>query len=216
MNIKKILKYILFILIIATGALMGVPLSSCIHESGHFIPAYIFDKSQINQTRCFIPENFFSKEAIMNLVPTGEVTYNKSVFEAFPFYQALITTIMGPIFQLILFIFLLFVLNKSLKRQKEQNSTKYLLLTLFLFGLVFGSSQLTIGWVRDINLILLQYTNNMSLITSAILGIYYMISLFYYFIVVSFVFRFGFILLPKAEKRFKSNKLFRLIFGRTT
>jgi hypothetical protein len=215
MNIKKILKYILFILIIATGTLIGVPISSCTHELGHFIPAYIFDKNQINNTRCFISENFFSKEAIMGLVPTGEVTYNKPVFKAFPFYQALITTIMGPIFQLILFIFLLFILNKSLKKQKEQNS-KYLFMTIFIFGLIFGSSQITIGWVRDINLILLQYTANMSFITSVILGVYYTISLLYYFIVISFVFRLGFVLRPKAEKMFKSNKLFRVLFGKTT
>jgi len=217
MNRNKFLKYSLFSLVFSViiAVFLGVPINTCIHELGHYSAAYIFDKSQINDSKCFIPENFFSTEAFGDFVVAGQVTYNKPVFDAFPFYQAVVTTLAGPILQLAFFIILLLVLDSMLKH-KSNNNWNYILRISFVLGLIFGSSQLTVGWIRDVNLILVQYTTNFSILAIIILGIYYLAMLSYYFIVISFVFRFWFILAPSIEKKFKSNRTFMKIFGRTT
>lgn len=203
--------YLPIIILFLIGGIIGAPLNSCIHEAGHFIPAYIFDKSQINQTQCFIPESYYT----LNIAATtvGQVTLIKPAFEAYPFYQALIILSSGQMVDLLFFIPLLVLLNHLIKK-KCKSLYRYSLSVAFPLGLMLGSMQVTIGWWGDVNQILLQYTTNMFILNVVMRSILTLATLSFLYIASVMALRFSFALRPIARKKIMKNKTMNFLFGR--
>jgi hypothetical protein len=203
--------YLPIIVLFSIGAFVGAPLNSCIHEAGHFISAYIFDKSQINQTQCFIPEQYYTLNLAASTV--GRVTLIKPAFEAYPFYQALIILLSGQMVDLLFFISLLVLLNHLITR-KSKSLYRYSLKVAFPLGLMLGSMQVTIGWWGDVNQILLQYTTDMFILNVVMRSMLALATLSFLYIASVMTLRFAFVLRPKARKIFLKKKNMKFLFGR--
>lgn len=213
MKIRWKWSYLPIIALFLIGGTIGAPLNFCIHEAGHFIPAYIFDKSQINQTRCFIPESYYSLNVAITTVGQVTLIESKSAFEAYPFYQALIILLSGQMADLLFFMFLLVILNHLIKR-KSKSLYRYSLKVAFPLGLMLGSMQVTIGWWGDVNQILLQYTTDMFILNVVMRSILALALLSFFYIASVMLFRFTFVLIPVAREKLKEDKFFNFLFGR--
>jgi len=194
---EKGLMTLLIIVGISSGLIFGVYSNTCFHEIGHYAFAYLFNKSVIKQFSCN-PQNYLSAEALKGgLVLLGDVSYYGEPFQVFPFYQALIITIMGPVFQAILFVIFLFLFNHVLNKKERDN--RFHFEAGFFVGALISSVNITLGWIEDAKSILLQFTSNISIVSYQLSILYYIANALYYLPVVYLIIRYYLVYLPPKK-----------------
>ena len=77
------------------------------------------------------------------------VSYTGPLYEVFTPYQAVLVSLAGLLFQLILFIFVLSGLNKYYKYYVIRAYPKDLLVYFFLLGIIISCLSITWSWIGD-------------------------------------------------------------------
>lgn len=202
-KVKKIIsKAISLIIIIVTffpGVLLGFVSRNAIHEWGHFIPAYTFDKSNVMGIQTFYKEYI---AFILEFNLTGSFALAKTYFYIHPmeFYgltKGAIVVLGGLIFTL-LFLLVVILYFSKLKEINRIDEAPYY---SFYVGFYLGLISILFSWGGDIKdlfdrLELSQFT----LVSTEIL-LFLLIALIYFSNFVKYLKKFGFIT-PKLQKEF--------------
>jgi len=144
-----ILKAMPFLMTFSFGFLVGAFLNPFVHEIGHYTFAYVFNKSAISEFS-YSPQN-----VIGELIGTYKgntphyVSYTGPLYEVFKPYQAVLVSLAGLLFQLILFILVLSGLNKYYKYYVIRAYPKDLLVYFFLLGILISCLSITWSWIGD-------------------------------------------------------------------
>lgn len=211
--IKKINFCLLSIVVFFTivGAVSGFFINNCIHESGHYIFAFVFDSSKIKQFRCIIPESIYS----LNITSAGYVEYVEPIFQAYTELQANIILIFGVVLQLVATILYFYLFNELLRTRKIRTTKLFYVLSGLLLGFVIISYCPT-SPLGDFYTLLYHYSKNLDF-TLMILGYcYYAYALVYMPIFLLFLCKYMIGFLPNhIRKRLEHQlKIIKISFQR--
>lgn len=146
---KKFTRVLPFLIVmLISGSFSYYFIQTPIHEFGHFVFAYTFNKTAIANFSFPIKEALLTTDPFTTLHPS--VNYKNPMNQSFTIPQIFIIAFAGYLFELVYFVALILVLNKLLK--KEINSIKMLYLISVIMGFYIISFNIFIAWFDITNL----------------------------------------------------------------
>lgn len=157
------------------GILLGTCANFFIHEAGHYVPAYIFNSSNVVEFK-------WSLETCLKYLEgqakTGDfqVGFKEQYFPfGYSILQASIISVSGLLFQFIL----LLIFALGLKRYSNKDKNSYL--TGFFVGAYFSSISILVSWIADIDA-MLRYFQLYQVETIILMGISLVVIIIYLFL----------------------------------
>ena len=148
LNLKLVLMVLVCVLF---GFFIGAFINMFFHELGHYSFAYIFNKSAIKGFE------FYPYSVIQEMIPFQQITdihkitYKGSVFDLFTYPQAVLIFFGGLIFQLVIFVLAIILLENVTKRFEGRLNKRSFLIFCLLLGFFAAFISVTYGSTADIN-----------------------------------------------------------------